>query len=1243
MKKKIVCLVLAALLIVPAGSFAAETGSMENYIEMTDAGVMIEAEDLTWKNGFQVWEDELASGGKSMTHSDTSVSTMDQPIETLGPTLTLNLDVKRADNYAIYFRIRSHHGTYYTCWIQMDGRTQSYRNPPISEEYGWSSIITYRMSEGIHRIDYYYGHSMIIDKIIITNNAAEVPTGMGELPHRFELGENSGSTENLIYPLPPVVPSEEHPRLFVTKEQIPTVKANLEHPQNIKIYQRLLKTAEGEKDCVLDPEVLSDNSNMEYLDYIEANAFLYLIHQDRAAGEKAVKGILNYMNSLNVDAGNPADRNGMNAVFVSGMVYDWCYDLFSQEQKAELINTSLLAAGKGEMKWPPTGENAFTSDHGDECGLLRNLFAFSIAVYGDYDQAYQMVAGRLFSEYLPSRNEKYRESIFNPQGDNYGYVRSGADWFFKALLHGLGADNLLIENMHFQAYQQIYRRLPNSNFMRDGDIYDPALGSYYVAYPACTFFAANLYKDPYVKNEFFRANIDGTAVKMADASITNALYLLLNDVNVGTLPKEQLPLSIYTGDASGIMTARTSWEEGMNSNSLAVSMKVPENFYSGHEHRDAGHFYIYYKGPLAIDSGNYESMPFVDQNGTPVTASADLTYNSKHNTNYARQTIAHNCMLIYDPDEIAYHRGGSGEIVNSGGQHAFQTVADDLESYKNDLKVNTVLGKDFGKDLNKPDYTYLSGDITGVYGSKAKEYTRSFMFFNFFDDVYPGALVVFDRVNASNASFKKTWLLHSVEEPEIADNRTTIRNTNDGYNGRLINDTLLPKADDLQIEKVGGPGNEFLIGDWNWTAHSRYKVGDESGKWRVEISPQKSAEQNYFLNVIQVADNTLNPEPLPTELLESDLFYGVKIKDRAAFFAKTSKRVSKTFNINISGETGEQVTVAIADLAEGTWDVLKDGQTVATEYVSEEGSVLSFTGECGEYTIQKSRSYLEPIHKSFNILDNLDLSFQPYTQVCYNGVYDSSVKVLEHTYLPLKDMAMHADNLANTNDKGESITIGLYDDTARREAVFTEGNTQVQLTYGGETTTITIQEPPRKIDGNWYIHYGDLKETLDINASYESVGDIIFASSTFSRVDNSSFIVNSDDPTRARIKDIKAVGFLEQSPPYQAVDGNIASQFAISGKDTQVTIELEESTDLKGLSIIWADQVRRTEKFAIDVSEDGENYTEVWNGESSIVDGDGYTFEDFDFSAQNVRFVRLRMFGNSTNDWNTINEMYIRK
>ena len=1236
--KRILSIILVLIMVFPNFTFV-KASDIKVY-QMSEGGVMIEAEDLVWNNGHAVFEDPKASGGKYVNKTkDTYVTSSNVGPTDQGPTMTIRVNVKKTANYVVYFRLRTRAGTYTSIRMDLDNRGEKKLIYPIaSSEFSWSAVNSYKLSEGIHDINYYFRTECWIDKIIISSNGVEFPTGYGEVPKAFSIKTVDNSKHNLMYPLPPVTPSLERPRLYLNKDNIPLVRERLNHPQNKPVYEKLQKSASLDYDGkTLDPENLTDNTDANYLEYIEANAFLYAVNGDINAGGKAIRGILNYLSSLNVDTGLAADRRGLYAVYISGMVYDWCHDLLTDSQKSDIINLALLNAAKSETYWPPTGLSAYNSDHGEEYGLLKDLFAFSIAVYGDYNEAYELAAGRLFSEYLPVRNEKYRESIFNTSGDDYGIFRSGADAYFKLLLHTLGCDNMIVENQYMQAYQQIYRRLPNSLMMQDGDIYSSPTA--YNGNQVALFVGYALYDDPYLKQEFLKHNLTDKCIGSSDEKLTNSVYLIYNNVDLDYLSKKQLPLSIYAGDSSGVMVSRTSWEDGINSNAMVVSMKLPENYYGGHMHRDAGQFYIYYKGPLAIDSGVYQSTPFVDQNGRPETSNLDA--NSVHRWNYSAQTIAHNCMLIYDPDEDVY--GYRYDIANSGGQHTYYPVANNLDSYTNGLKVNKILAKDFGKDGNKPDYTYLSGDLTGSYGKKVKEYTRSFMFLNFFDEVYPGALIVFDRVNSSNAEFKKTWLLHSQNEPEIEGTRTIIRNTSDGYNGRMINDTLLPKSDNVSVEKIGGRGKEFLIGDWNFTSYPKVKYRAETGEWRVEVSPKKSEQHNYFLNVLQVADNTLNPEPLKTELLESEKFYGVKIKDRIAFFAKEQQRISKEFKLDLRGNIDETVTVAVADLEEGTWDVIKDEKIVATGYVYEEGSVLSFTGACGEYTFKKSRSYIETHNKSFDLRDYIDNSITEETLVRLNHVFESDIDVIDRKYIPVNKIVKLVDNLAVIDETQNGQIITMYDDSKKRTVKLVDESASVDIMVNDKEQTHELSYPIRTVNNVQYIHCNDMKKVFDISSEYQEIGNIIFLVSDFARVNNSSFIVNSDDPNRAKVKDLKASGVSSTSPPYNAFDGNIATSFAVSGNDTWLVIELEESSDLNGISVIWANQTKRTEKFAIDVSSDGEKYTEVWNGESKIIDGDGYNFEDFDFVASQVKYVRLRMFGNSTNAWNTMYEMYIKK
>ncbi len=125
---------------------------------------------------------------------------------------------------------------------------------------------------------------------------------------------------------------------------------------------------------------------------------------------------------------------------------------------------------------------------------------------------------------------------------------------------------------------------------------------------------------------------------------------------------------------------------------------------------------------------------------------------------------------------------------NDGGQKLPGKEWGAPEDY-NDLlqnfKTGSVLAQGFGKDVNNPDYTYLKGDITEAYTSKVSDVKRSFVFLNLKNDTIPAATIVFDKVVSSNKAFKKTWLLHSIEEPKILGNETVISRTKNDDSGEI--------------------------------------------------------------------------------------------------------------------------------------------------------------------------------------------------------------------------------------------------------------------------------------------------------------------------------------------------------------------------------------------------------------------------------------------------------------------------
>jgi heparin/heparan-sulfate lyase len=410
---------------------------------------------------------------------------------------------------------------------------------------------------------------------------------------------------------------------------------------------------------------------------------------------------------------------------------------------------------------------------------------------------------------------------------------------------------------------------------------------------------------------------------------------LWRDPDLRPQPIAKLPLSRYFGGPYGWMIARTGWDD----DAVIAEMKVNEYNFVNHQHLDAGAFQIYYKGPLAIDSGLYEG--------------ANGAYGSPHHENYYKRTIAHNSLLIYDPAEKFMR--SSRELRNDGGQRLpggwseprnVEVLTDPARGYK----TGAVLGHGFGPDPRRPAYTYLKGDITGAYSAKVKSIQRSFVFLNLGGSV-PAALVVFDRVVSSDPAFRKYWLLHSMEEPAVAGNTVTLKLSERGWTGKLVNTALLPETP--QVEKTGGPGKEFMVFGENYPNEvrpGRRPEDYEIGAWRAEITPRDPAATDCFLNVMEMMDTAV--APLPVERLESAGAVGVRVADRLVWFQRSGARTDRPVSFTARGAGTLQFLVA--DLAEGVWQVWRDGAIVhpALNVAAGEGT-LYFQGPAGAYSLRR--------------------------------------------------------------------------------------------------------------------------------------------------------------------------------------------------------------------------------------------------------------------------------------------------
>ena len=738
-------------------------------------------------------------------------------------------------------------------------------------------------------------------------------------------------------------PAGVHPRVFVTKKDIPDIKTRLSQGElvtPINILARITKTAAS--------PIPSDGAVATYdvkmLTIIKDNAMLYLLNADATAGNKAAKAIVSYMNTVKIQG----TRDIGEIIYTGALVYDWCYPLMTPEQRLSMRRDMVRVAASMEIGYPPIRQGVVVG-HGCEGQLLREILAFGVACYDENPNIYDIAAGRFFQDYIKAREFNY-PSGYHHQGNAYGTYRLQCDQWAQWLFKKMSNVDVFRPLLGKMPYNALYLRRPDGRYMVDGDNFTDlaqagdGLGKYECDDLFAVLSTASYYDDPIMRSEFLRQY----GVGVGNWNLDDITRVLFDKPEMGKGTSiSTLPLTKYFGDPMGLMIARTGWLDtpsgvDYDSNIVVTSMRIGGYCFNNHQHLEAGSFQIYYKGSLALDSGLYQ---------TKHTNGGDTTYGTPHDLNYHKRTIAHNCLLIYDPSETFLSWGT--KLANDGGQRVpnqFEEPAtlEELTDPAKGYKVADVLATAIGPDPVTPDYSYIKGDITKAYSAKVSNVKRSMVFINTRDNAIPGLMFVYDTVSSTNQNFKKTWLLHCQEEPTISGNVSTIMRAEGKYKGKLVNTTLLPGAINMALSKVGGPGKEHVVDGQNYLALPTPGTLQEHGPWRIALSPATAAKDDEFLNVMQVMDAA--GTPAATVMVEGDKVTGAKVNDRVVLFGKKGAVVSDAFAFTVTG-TEAIIQCLVVDLSPGTWSVAKNGKTAGKYEVKAGAGALSFKGAPGTYTV----------------------------------------------------------------------------------------------------------------------------------------------------------------------------------------------------------------------------------------------------------------------------------------------------
>lgn len=298
----------------------------------------------------------------------------------------------------------------------------------------------------------------------------------------------------------------------------------------------------------------------------------------------------------------------------------------------------------------------------------------------------------------------------------------------------------------------------------------------------------------------------------------------------------------------GLLIARDSWDD----DATLVTFKAGDNFWS-HSHLDQGSFTIDRRGALAIDSGLYGS-----------------SYGSDHHLNYTYQTIAHNTIVVHDPEDTVPMPSGDATraIANDGGQRRVGSGwgigpapidAREWVEKQESFHTATTLGVHLAEDLSivsadlTPAYTNaLSGK--GTFAARTRRVEGLVRTFGY--DAGNDIVVVHDRLRLSRPDLQARWLLHGSRQPIVAGNSFIVP----GAGGIDLHGTVLLPLD-ARIEVVGGPGFEYFVAGGNYdedgavARRAARRPEAEPGAWRLEVSPPNATDEVEYLVVLAPVAN----------------------------------------------------------------------------------------------------------------------------------------------------------------------------------------------------------------------------------------------------------------------------------------------------------------------------------------------------------------------------------------------------
>jgi len=599
---------------------------------------------------------------------------------------------------------------------------------------------------------------------------------------------------------------ESHPRLIKYSQ----VKEVIGSREKKKIADKLRK--KGDFDIRISINDLCADRGI-YLRYTKLYSLLYLLDKKNKYYQRATV-LVNYIRQIPLGSD---DYDILHQLEALTYYYDFCFDAIEKDNKKEII-----AAILERIKWLDNHGLLRSANYGgSHLHYANKIVAYaSIAVYGDAPWSNEFINityNNLKDGFWPFYRYLAEEDGGFHMWWEYSRYYIFDEFEFHTIWKNATGEDPFKENgwLENTLYFLLYGLRDDMTCWGTGDNHAKGTGWIHkVIFEKIS----SEYKNGYAKYMANKLEKERKGWPEIDELFFDLLW---KDDAIKPKPIEELPL-VKEFEKVGVYVFREGWK----GDNVTALFKCTPIYFFNHSHRDANSFEIWYKGDLAIDSGYYD------------------TYGGSHWWNYYIRSIAHNTVLIYDPNE-KFEPWGK-QFANDGGQRFIQKPHEQPYNVE-DLKSEAFNVADARLLEDNEEYALAMGDATKAYSSeKCELFQRYFLFLKKVNNWGHPVIVIFDKVLSTKSEFRKTWLLHSIHKPKTEDNLITITNGD----GKLWCYVIQP--DDFTIDIVGGEGHEFEVDGKNYPVETNNKKEVEkwAGAWRVEVREKIPQKETHFFNVL---------------------------------------------------------------------------------------------------------------------------------------------------------------------------------------------------------------------------------------------------------------------------------------------------------------------------------------------------------------------------------------------------------